>query len=179
MNLRTIVSQLFASYPNVTINDLTIAAYLDWLKRIPPKDIEATIAQVMIDSPVFLPPAPQLFATWQRLAQPDIPTAAEGWASVSKALKEVGSWGTPNFTNPITAQVVKAIGWKTLCASEDEMADRAHFLKMYDSIAKRQTDTMRQLPETQRMIANHQELREITGMIAQARQITQREREVA
>ncbi len=179
MNIRIIVTRLFASYPNADASELAIAAYLDWLQRIPAQDVEAAVSQAMNDSPVFLPPAPQLFATWQRLAQPDIPPAAEGWASVSKALREVGSWGTPTFSNSITAQVVKAIGWKTLCASEDEMADRAHFLKMYDSIAKRTSDNMRQLPETQRMIENHRELREITGMIAQARRIEQRDREVA
>lgn len=37
--------------------------------------------------------------------------------------------------SPITRRVVKAIGWKNLCDSENPMADRAHFERMYTAIA--------------------------------------------
>jgi hypothetical protein len=30
---------------------------------------------------------------------------------------------------------VKRLGWRDLCASENAVADRAHFMKMYDAVA--------------------------------------------
>jgi hypothetical protein len=36
------------------------------------------------------------------------------------------------------AKIVENMGWQNLCMSENEMADRAHFTKAYDTMQKRE-----------------------------------------
>jgi len=67
---------------------------------------------------------------------PPRPTAAEAWASVEREIRRVGSYGRPTFEDPVTARVVHAIGWTTLCASEDIGVERGHFLRLYQELAQ-------------------------------------------
>ena len=39
------------------------------------------------------------------------------------------------------ARAVRAIGWLQLCCSENPAADRAHFLKLYESMRSKQKET--------------------------------------
>jgi hypothetical protein len=48
----------------------------------------------------------------------------------------------------VTHKVVEAIGFRTLCLSENEMADRAHFLKVYETLAKRDREDALMLQST-------------------------------
>lgn len=70
------------------------------------------------------------------LMHPAIPTAAEAWGQVEHEMRRVGWVGKPDLS-PLTARVVKAIGWQRLCASEDPGVERGQFLKMYDQMAQR------------------------------------------
>lgn len=175
--VKVILMRLFASYPNVQVSDLSIAAYLDILKDIPVSELDVAVRQAIIDSPTFIPPAPTIYVTWRRMTTPEQRSGGEAWGSVVKALKEVGSWGKPKFTDPLTARVVDSLGWKYLCQSEDQMADRAHFLKMYEELRQRAERQERLLPEAKQLVEHHATLRELTAGVVNARQITQREKE--
>jgi len=74
-------------------------------------------------------------------------TPADAWQQVLDAIRKVGAFG--GYTNqveagmsardgmpgviadPLTQAVVSAIGWNTLCLSDNPTADRARFLEMY------------------------------------------------
>lgn len=64
-------------------------------------------------------------------------TAGEAWANVQRAIAAVGSYGNPRLDHPTATAITAMGGWKAVCASEDQMADRAHFLRIYDQIAER------------------------------------------
>lgn len=68
----------------------------------------------------------------------DLKTAGEAWAIVLRAVSKIGSYGVPKFIDPSTQKSVDAIGWRNICLSENPMVERAHFLKIYETIALRE-----------------------------------------
>lgn len=78
-------------------------------------------------------------------------TAIEAWGDVGEAIRKYGSYNEKKAMDSLTGvthKVVKAIGYKELCLSENEMADRAHFLKVYDTLAARVREDALMLPST-------------------------------
>ena len=66
---------------------------------------------------------------------------ADAWEEVQRAIKKFGSYREKEALTSLSAttkRVVKAMGFKTLCLSEDQMADRAHFLKMHSQVSERE-----------------------------------------
>jgi hypothetical protein len=67
--------------------------------------------------------------------------AMTAWGKVLKAIRDYGYYRETEALHsmpPDVAGVVKAMGWQTLCQSENEIADRAHFIKAYDTMQKRE-----------------------------------------
>lgn len=59
----------------------------------------------------------------------------DAWGDVRAAVGRDGRNRTPKFSDPLVARVVASIGWVSICDSEDEMVERAHFAKAYDALA--------------------------------------------
>jgi len=64
--------------------------------------------------------------------------AADAWGEVIAQIRSVGSWGQPVFKNKVIEQTVDRMGWKELCLSENQVADRAHFLKIFETLMTRE-----------------------------------------
>jgi hypothetical protein len=64
----------------------------------------------------------------------------------------VGYYGSPQFSDDITTAVMAELGWRNLCMSECQEADRARFLQGYDEHCKREKSSMIALPEVTRVI---------------------------
>ena len=47
-------------------------------------------------------------------------SAEEAWAKVVIAIATVGSWRKPIFDDPRIVAAVEALGWKTICATENK-----------------------------------------------------------
>jgi hypothetical protein len=91
-----------------------------------------------------------------------LPDEGSAWGEVNHAIRTYGYCREADALasmSETTREAVKSMGWQSLCMSENDMADRAHFLKIYNSITKR-IEQDRLLPES---------LREQIGTIAQAR----------
>ncbi len=71
-------------------------------------------------------------------AIPEGLTAGEAWREVLRQISKAGSYGSPEFSDALIGQAVACIGWRTLCLSENISIERAHFLKSFESISKRQ-----------------------------------------
>lgn len=90
----------------------------------------------------------------ERIADITVPqgkTAIEAWGDVLKAIRYHGSYNEPKALASlptVTRKVVEAMGYRTLCLSENEMADRAHFLKVYETMLKRERDDALMLQST-------------------------------
>lgn len=69
------------------------------------------------------------------LEQGPVRQGAEGWRDFLEAVSRYGSYRVPVFSDPVVARVVASLGWKELCLSENQVADRARFIDLYDRLA--------------------------------------------
>lgn len=83
----------------------------------------------------------------------------EAWGDVLHAIGTYGNARTPgvhfDFGDPIVAQCVTALKWRELCLSENQAADRARFIELYDRAAATQRRSMlsESLPAVRRLRA--------------------------
>ncbi len=154
-DIRAILKQLVAAYPHAEATRETTAVYDRLLSDIPPADLQTVVDQAIAECK-FLPTIAELRERWHSLTRGlGQPSATEGWNEVLEQIRTVGYIGTPQFSNAITARVVKAMGWRELCASENVIADRAHFMRMYEQIAARGEQVQRLLPQALDMAQRH------------------------
>lgn len=146
-----VLRQLFSAYANAQVTVETIAVYDRLLSDIPAADLQTVIDQCIADCK-FLPTVAEIRERWHMLIRTiGIASAAEAWGEVQAEIRRVGYVGTPYFANSITAQVVKQLGWRDLCASENVVADRAHFMRMYDQMVERSEQAQKLLPQAKEM----------------------------
>ena len=72
----------------------------------------------------------------------EIPEWGEGWEQVIKAIRKYGSYRIPEAMesfDPITRRCVERLGFRNLCISENQAADRANFRVIYEQLAKRES----------------------------------------
>lgn len=65
------------------------------------------------------------------------------WGMVVKAIRNYGYYRQVEALKSMpqdVANIVENMGWQNLCMSENDMADRAHFIKAYDMNIKREKD---------------------------------------
>lgn len=103
-------------------------------------------------------------------------SADEAWTEVIDAMRRIGSYGVPTWSNERIAQTVRAFGWRELCATETDQLSiiRAQFMRIYEAQTKRERDEQITLPEvreTLAQIANSKRLPALNGP-AESRRIT-------
>ena len=62
---------------------------------------------------------------------------SQAWECAKKAIKRYGYYQETEgleSVDPLTRTVIKRLGWKELCVSENEMADRANFRDIYKEV---------------------------------------------
>lgn len=127
-------------WPNWQANQPTFAATERLLAGLPYLDVVAAVDSLAVESPRWFPGPGELRVRALELGQPEggAPAADEAWGEVVRERHRAGMFaGTPQsdrqleWSHPAIAAVVDAMGWAELCVSENEVADRAHFVKLY------------------------------------------------
>lgn len=136
MNREGILKQLFSAYPGSKATLETVAMYDRLLADIPDDELQAAIDQTVSTSE-FLPTIAKIRDLHFRLQHISALGWADSWDLVQKEMRRIGSYGMPVFNDELTTRVVKAMGWKALCASENAATDRAQFRDMYNDMAQR------------------------------------------
>ncbi len=114
----------------------------------------------------FFPTVAKVREKVTQIETPQWDTAADAWSDVMSAMKAVGYYGQPKFENPLTARLVFSMDWQTLCSSENVVADRAHFMKMYEQLVEREKAETKLLPSTKALrteLTENHERRQISG----------------
>jgi hypothetical protein len=138
------------------------------------QDIPADELQVVIDQSVagykFLPTIAELRETWHSLTHGlGQQSSAEAWADVEAEIRHTGYIGSPQFENATTAAVVRSMGWRNLCASEQPAVERAQFMRMYDQWVSRNANVQRLLPQAASFAAERQpELQRLSEIVHRA-----------
>ena len=116
-----------------------------------------------------LPMAPVAAATVRHIRRnkwfPSIAEICEGieepkdgdlaWAEVSRQIRATGRYGTPTWSTPSIQAAVEAIGWQTLCDSDNLDAVRAHWWTCYRAAVTRErwkADQAHNAPVVQRLM---------------------------
>lgn len=128
-------------------------------------DVDASAAQAAVDAHaaagnVFAPPPGVIRQQAILLAdQSGAPSPDEAWEEIGRKISTIGyetttldychlgracvgrecGHHTVTFSHPAITAVVEAMGWRELCLSSEQMADRAHFLRLYATAVERLT----------------------------------------
>jgi hypothetical protein len=142
-----------ANYRNWPEEGKEEAVTMLWLKML--EDTPFFIAEAAIEKYIAESTYPPTIADIRaRIADITVfreKTPIEAWGDVCQAIRRFGHPRPKEAMlslTPITQKVVESIGYMTLCRSENEMADRAHFLKVYEVLAKRERDDALMLQST-------------------------------
>ena len=126
-----------SSYPSMQSKDPQpiVSAWSLMLADIPLEILLAAVLKVCRESE-FFPSVAQIVAAAEELdpRNEKLPSAAEAWEEVEKLIIQFGPYRAPQYSCDTVRRAVRAIGWLQLCCSENPAADRAHFLKLYESM---------------------------------------------
>lgn len=155
MNTVETIRFLFSMYPHAgKQNEQQIAGYAMLLKDIPDDELTTTVLQCIAESK-FVPTVAEVRERWHSLTSDILPgDAEEGWRSVTKAIVGHGRGSLPKFRDPIVTKTVETIGWVELCNGDTDnvVANRAHFIKIYKQFQSRKTEVERLLPGARQML---------------------------
>jgi hypothetical protein len=159
---------LAASYPKFEVDDLKVQVWHEMLG-----DLSYDVANIAIKKIIMLNTFPPAIAEVRKAAieisSPMGLTAAEAWGEVIRAIRDYGYYREKEAMasmSPITAQVVRYLGWREICLSEEPEILRAHFLKMYDQVAAREQEKQLLSPTMQteiKKLAKKYDIRLIEG----------------
>lgn len=154
IKLVRILSANYRNWPQDGKEEDTVTLWEMMLSDVPLEVAKVAVQQHMGKS-VYPPTVADIREIVNHITIPQEKPSIEAWGDVKTAIRRYGIYNEKKAMDSlsgVTRKVVEYIGFKTLCMSEDEMADRAHFLKMYDVVAKRERDDALLLPQTREVM---------------------------
>ena len=133
-----LVALLLAAFPNARAHVRDVEATSSLYERmLADLDVNAATAAAerLIATSKFLPSIAEIREAALSLAVGDNRPGGDAWGDVLAAVRRFGQYRGPTFDDPIVGRVVSALGWRELCQSENQHADRARFIELYDRFA--------------------------------------------
>lgn len=132
-----LVAMLAAAYRDTKITTETSRVYETCLADL---DFPAAQAAVLrlINTSKWLPTVAEIRAAAVDIQRGPVRVGGEAWGDVLAEIRRTGYIGVPSFNDPLVAECVRLMTWRGLCLGENEAADRARFIELYDSLAARQ-----------------------------------------
>jgi hypothetical protein len=152
-----ILSVMTLAYPKFELKPDTLEVYILMLRDLDPVVLDQA-AKICMATKTFFPAVAEIRAAAAEVTARanHLPSAGEAWGEITDKIKTHGNTMTgkeyPTFSNPVVERVVKFMGWNNLCLSENEIADRARFLQIYEAEERRTREDMQYLPETHQQI---------------------------
>jgi len=139
----------FYGYVTAAVNDTNpskarVEVYWDALNDLPFDVAMVAAKKIMatLENP-FLPMPAKFRKVAAELTQPRILTAGEAYEKVLRAIRGYGSYREQDALDSLdelTRKAVQAVGWKSLCLSEEPDIVRAQFRKAYEAMQVRAED---------------------------------------
>jgi hypothetical protein len=123
---------------------LTVELWHDMLMDFSSEQAKLGLMKLISTHMEYPPNIAQVRKAIVETIEPALPTSGEAWSEVQNAILSYGIYRTDeglNSLSEVTLKAVKTMGWRELCISENQIADRAHFFKIYDVFAKRHDET--------------------------------------
>jgi len=153
-----LVAVLCSAFPNAKITGETSKAYELMLGDLEYLPSQAAIEQLLATGK-WLPTVAEIRERVLTFAIGDPPSGGEAWGKLLKAIGRYGRNRQPGIdfeiADPLIAKCVASFSWRELCDSENQVADRARFIELYEQLAthQRRRQLSENLPAMQRLRA--------------------------
>lgn len=129
-----VLAMLASAYPHIKITKETAEIYHDVLQDLEMiQCVKASRGIVRFSQ--FFPSASEIRRAVMKEENLLSPLPIEAWAEIVKVTKSEGLRKSHEWSHATLKQTVDAIGWREICMSENQGVLRAHFLKLYESLA--------------------------------------------
>jgi hypothetical protein len=139
----TLLALASSSYPSMQARDPKpiVEAWAMMLADLDVVVARAAIVKVCRQSQ-FFPTEAQIVAAAKQLdpREEKLPTAAEAWEEVGRLIIRFGPYRAPVYSCDQVRRAAQAMGWLQLCTGDNPEADRAHFLRIYESMRNKTKD---------------------------------------
>lgn len=138
------------------ITTQTLEAWFEILNDLPADAYLAAIKMTIAENEYPTLPAVGLIRRKAvELMNGERPTAADAWGQVSRALHLHGSYNQEaalKSMDPAAAEIVKWMGWRDICQTENISVTRGQFIKLYDSQETRRKQQQLMPPDVRRFL---------------------------
>lgn len=134
---KKITALLAMSFPSSQFTEGNAQAYE---RLLSPLEFEPTVraVELLAQTQKFLPAFSEIRSAMLELENGTARRGAEAWGDVVDAIRRVGAYGYPKFTDELTAYAVERCGWRNLCLEgSNDAADRARFIEVYEAASER------------------------------------------
>lgn len=135
--IANLLALALANFPHMQNMDMRPTAVL-WEKML--HDIPYTVAEKallkVLATCKYFPNVAEIREAAAALTMPRHPTASEAWAAVQEAIWKYSSYREKEALEslpPVVAKVVKEIGWREICLSENPDVIRGQFRRAYET----------------------------------------------
>lgn len=130
----TLMGYLVVAFPNAKMDVENVKAYCRYIVDLPFAQAKEA-AESLCTTSKYLPSIAELREeTVKRIPGAYIPSTSEAWTEVSQAIKHGKIDQAPTFSHQLISHVVRVMGWFDLLHSEQPLADRAHFMRLYSDL---------------------------------------------
>lgn len=179
-----IVAVILAAYPaqraRMTAHDVnaTSSAYERLLVDLDFAAVDAAVEKLTATSK-FMPTIAEIREATAALYIGDVAAGGEAWGVVLRAIGRYGRNRTPGVDfafgdppDPVALEVVRALNWRELCDSENQAADRARFIELYNQLAAkaRRGAVSNSLPAQQKFRALQEQAEQDRKRLAEAQE---------
>lgn len=158
LEAKKLIAVMVAAYPTTKVSDDSVRIYVRMLADLDYPAANAAVEQLLAISK-WMPTVAEIRERVLSLSVGEVRAGGEAWGSVLRAIAGAGRNRKPGvdfaFADPVVGEAVKAFGWENLCDSENQVADRARFVELYDQLATkhRRAQLSEGLPAMQRFRA--------------------------
>jgi hypothetical protein len=159
---------LAASYPRFEVDDVKVQVWYEMLGDLDYAVASMAVKKIIMQN-TFPPAIAEVRKAVTELMNPEQVTSSEAWGEVTRAIRNYGYYREGEALasmSPTTAQVVRYMGWREICMSEDIGVIRGQFLRMYEQIATREQEKQLLSPTMQteiKKLAKKYDIRLIEG----------------
>ena len=130
---------LIAAFPNANVRNETPDVYATGISDLDYELANGAVRRLLLTSK-FMPSIAEIREAALEAQSGQRMNGGEAWGIAKRAMRGQGACKTPGvdftFRDPIIAQCIRALGWQELCLSENDIADRARFIELYDQLAR-------------------------------------------
>lgn len=134
---KQLVAVVIGAFPNARVTPATPGAYENAIRDLEYAHASAAIARLLATAK-FMPAIAEIREAAVEVAcGGDQRSGAEAWGDVVRAVGTFGINRIPTFADPLVWSAVEAIGWRTICNSDEtDPAPRAKFADAYNRLAR-------------------------------------------